>query len=167
MPSLRVDRLQPGIFISLDAILWMEHPFLRSRFRITDVKQIQALRRMGLTAVEWDPEKSTAGPLPEATGPGEDDFSSGTLAALLDDKRDRVERVREKREDIARCARLFEQETGVIRQVFSEIGARPNEAHAHSRAVVDRLVGNLLDAGSVAVHLVNLRRPKPVRPTTR
>jgi hypothetical protein len=157
MPSIPVDRLQPGVFISLESVLWMEHPFLRSRFRITDLKQIQALRRVGITAVEWDPDKSTASPLPEAA-PNEDDFSSGTLAALLDDKRDRIEKIRDKREDIARCARLFEQETAMIRQVLGELGPRPGEAHMHSRAIVDRLVGNVTGAASVAVHLVNIKK---------
>jgi len=160
MPSVPIDRLQPGIFISLESALWMEHPFLRNRFRISNVKQIQALRRMGLKSIEWDPQRSTAQPLPEARDEvEEDDFTQGTLNALLDNKRDRVERVREARDSIARCARLFEQETGSIRQIFDELGAKPADANVHSRAIVDRLVGNLIKAGSVAVHLVNLKKP--------
>ncbi|OIR01757.1 cyclic di-GMP phosphodiesterase response regulator RpfG [mine drainage metagenome] len=159
MPAISVDRLQPGVFISLEAIGWMEHPFLLNRFRIADGRQIQALRRMGLTSVEWDPQRSTAGPLPDAAAPPqEEDFTAGALDALLHNKRDRVEQVREKREGIARCARLFEQETGLIRQIMSEMGPRPNDAHAHSRALVDRLVSGLVEAKSVAVHLVNLKK---------
>lgn len=159
MPAIPVNRLQPGMFISLEALGWMEHPFLLNRFRISSVQQIQALRRMGLTSIEWDPERSTSSPLPEAPAPvEEDDFSAGALDAMLDNKRDRVLRVREKRENIARCARLFEQETSSIRQILGELGARPNEAHVHSRAMVDRLVGGLVKAGSVAVHLVNLKK---------
>lgn len=159
MPKVPIDRLQPGIFISLEAILWMEHPFLLNRFRISNVKQIQALRRMGLKSVEWDPERSSAVPLPEAQEEVEEgDFTQGTLAALLDNKRDRVARVREARDNIARCARLFEQETGSIRQILDEIGAKPADANARSRAIVDRLVGNLIKASSVAVHLVNLKK---------
>ena len=160
MPDIPVDRLQPGIFISLESVGWLEHPFLLNRFRITDVKQIQALRRMGLTSVEWDPQRSTAGPLPDAVArvEAEEDFTSGALDALLHDKRDRAQQVREKREGIARCARLFEQETGLIRQIMGELGPRPNDAHVHSRALVDRLVGGLVEAKSVAVHLVNLKK---------
>lgn len=159
MPSVPIDRLQPGIFISLESVMWLEHPFLLNRFRISDVKQIQALRRMGLKSVEWDPERSTADPLPEPQPESEEgDFTAGTLAALLDNKRDRAERVRQARDNIARCARLFEQETGSIRQVLAEIAAKPADAGARSRAIVDRLVGNLVKASSVAVHLVNLKK---------
>ncbi len=165
MPSLPVDRLQPGIFISLESIGWLERPFLLNRFRISDDKQIQALRRLGLTTVEWDPLRSTAQPLAEAQPPAEEeDFTSGALDALLDDKRDRVMRVREKRENLARCARLFEQETDTIRQILGELGPRPNEAHTHSQAIVGRLVGGLVKAKSVAVHLVNLKKPETGQP---
>lgn len=160
MPVIPVNRLQPGMFISLEALGWMDHPFLLNRFRISSAQQIKALQRMGLTSVEWDPERSSSSPLPEAptSVEAEVDFSAGALDALLDNKRDRVQRVREKRENIARCARLFEQETGSIRQILGEVGTRPNEAHANSRAIVDRLVGGLVNAGSVAVHLVNLKK---------
>lgn len=166
MPDISVDRLQPGIFISLESIGWLEHPFLLNRFRISDEKQIQALRRLGLKSVEWDPERSTARPLLDAHTPDEmDDFTSGALNALLDNKRDRVQRVREKRESIARCARLFEQETDSIRMILGELGSRPNEAHARSLAIVDRLVGGLVKARSVAVHLVNLKKPETGQPS--
>ena len=166
MPIVPIDRLQPGVFICLQAVAWLEHPFLLNRFRITSSRQIQALRRMGLTSVEWDPGRSTAQPLPEESLVAEEeDFAAGALEAMLDNKRDRVQRVQEKREGMARCARLFEQETVMVRQIFSELGARPNEAHAHGRAVVDRLVEGLVGAASVAVHLVNLKKPETGLPS--
>lgn len=162
MPVISVHRLQPGMFISLESLGWMGHPFLLNRFRISSPQQIQTLRRMGLTTVEWDPQRSSCTPLPEeapqSVAVEEQDFSAGALDALLDDKRDRVLRVREKREDMARCARLYEQEAGSIRQILGELGPRPNDAHAQSRELVDRLVGGILTAGSVAVHLVNLKK---------
>lgn len=159
MPAISVHRLQPGMFISLESLGWMTHPFLLNRFRISSVEQIKTLRRLGLTTVEWDPERSSSTPLAESPAPVEnEDFSAGALDAMLDDKRDRVLRVREKREGIARCARLFDQETSSIRQILGELGARPNEAHLRSREIVDRLVGGLVNAGTVAVHLVNLKK---------
>lgn len=153
------------MFVSLESIGWMDHPFLMNRFRISSAKQIETLRSMGLTSVEWIPERSTSGPLPSVSTPApqtvaEADMTAGALQAMMRNKRDRIMQVREKRETIARCARLFEQEVGQIRLILDEIGARPNEAHAHGRVMVDRLVGNLVRAGSVAVHLVNLKKPE-------
>lgn len=46
-----VDRLRPGMFIQLD-LGWMEHPFPRSRFRLADDQQIDALRELGLRRVK-------------------------------------------------------------------------------------------------------------------
>lgn len=160
MPTIPIHRLQPGMFISLESLGWMEHPFLLNRFRISRPEQIQTLRQLGLAVVEWDPRRSTSAPLPDAPPPaGEDDDLTGTaLQAMLDDKGDRVLRVREKRESMARCARLFEHEAGTIRQILGEMGPRPNEAFAQSRVLVDRMVGGLLKASSLAVHLVNIRK---------
>lgn len=160
MPTIAIDRLQPGIFISLEGMAWMEHPFLRNRFRITSDEQIDTLRRMGLKEVKWDPAQSTAQPVAMKHAPeAEPDFSAGALTALMDSKRDRVLRVREKRETLANCARLFEQETNSIRQILGTLGSRPNEAHTNAKALANRLVGGLINAGSVAVHLVNLKTP--------
>jgi HD-GYP domain-containing protein (c-di-GMP phosphodiesterase class II) len=161
MPVISVNRLQPGMFISLESLGWMAHPFLLNRFRIASVEQIQTLRRLGLVTVQWDPERSAATPLPEApveTAPNEPDFTEIALKAMLEDKRERVLRVREKRENMARCARQFEQEAGTIRQIFGELGPRPNDALNQSSVLVTRLVGGLIDASSVAVHLVNLKK---------
>lgn len=158
MPTIAIDRLQPGIYISLDGIGWMEHPFLLNHFRITTQQQIGALRRMGLTEVQWDPARSTVQPLPAAAvAEAEPDFGAGALDALLSSKRDRVERVREQRETLARCARLYEQETKSIRQILGSVAARPNDAHSSAKTLTARLVEGLVNAKNVAVHLVNLK----------
>jgi len=156
MPKISIDRLRPGVFISLEGIGWMEHPFVLNRFRISSPDQIGALRRMGLTEITWDPAKSTVQPLAD-TVPAEPeiDFGAGALEALLNGKKDRAARVRTQRDMLARCARLFDQETATIRQLITDLGPRPNEAHAKASAMVDGVVGGLLRAPSVAVHLVN------------
>ena len=159
MPVIPVSNLQPGMFISLEKLGWMDHPFVLNRFRIADMSQIQTLHRMGLATVEWDPERSSSRPLQESAPlESDEDLASGALKALLADKQDRVLRVREKRESLARCARLFEQESGSIRQILGELGPRPNDAYSQGRVLVHRLVGGLIKASSVAVHLVNLKK---------
>jgi len=158
MAKLSVDRLQPGIFISLADIGWLDHPFLLNRFVLNNPGQIKLLREMGLKEVEWDPERSTAKPLPETSAPEEEiDFGGSALGHMLDVKRDRAAKVRAQRESLARSERLYEQETVVLGEVFREIGARPNEAHAKAKSMVGRVVSGLLEAESVAVHLVNMK----------
>jgi HD-GYP domain-containing protein (c-di-GMP phosphodiesterase class II) len=165
MPTIPIDQLKPGVFISLDGLSWMEHPFLLNSFRITSAEQIATLRGLGLTTVQWDPVKSTAQPLAkDVVHEAEPDFGAGALSALMDSKRDRIQRVRDQREALARCARLFEKETDSIRQVFGTLGSRPDEAHTAARTLVGRLVSGLINASSVAVHLVNLKTPESGMP---
>lgn len=152
-----VDRLQPGVYVSLGGLSWLDHPFLLNRFRITDEEQIKVLRSLGLKEIEWDPERSSAFPLPEAVKAPEQDLSASVLEPMLELKRQRREQVRVQREGMARCERLFEQETTALSEIFADLGGRPAEAYGRAKGAVGRMVGGLLEADSVAVHLVNLK----------
>lgn len=156
-----VDRLQPGVYVSLAGVSWLDHPFLLNRFRISDNDQIKVLRSLGLKEIEWDPERSSAFPLPEPKTETAQDLSDVALAPMLELKRQRQEQVRAQREGLARCERLFEQETVGVAEIFSDLGARPAEAYGRAKGAVGRMVGGLLDADSVAVHLVNLKTKEP------
>ena len=158
MARIAVDRLQPGVFISLTEIGWLRHPFLLNEFRITSERQVRALREMGLKEVPWDPKRSTAEPLevsPVGTAEEEADWGDAALASMLDDKRQRVERVRALRETLARREREYEQSLAGANAILRLVTAKPLEAHAQAQALIQRNVDVLLNSESVAVHLVN------------
>lgn len=160
--KVSVDRLRPGVFISITELGWLDHPFLLNRFRLESVEQIKVLRGLGLTEVEWDPARSTVEPLPEADdAEPEPDFSSAVLQSMLDAKRERTAIVRAQREGLARCERLFEQESSGVHDILRDLGARPNESFGRAKTTVGRMVGGLLSAESVAVHLVNMKVKEP------
>jgi putative nucleotidyltransferase with HDIG domain len=156
---ISVDRLQPGIFISISGLGWLEHPFLLNRFRIADAEQIKVLRSLGLKEIEWDPVRSTAEPLPEnpTEGEPEEDFSAGVIASMLDSKRDRTEKVRAQREGLARCERLYEQESTGVGDILKALHGRPAESFNRAKSTIGRLVGGLVGSKSVAIHLVNMK----------
>lgn len=159
MPQISVDRLQPGVFISLANLGWMGHPFLLNRFCLSSGAQIQALREMGISQVEWDPARSTAQPLPERPSGeaqvGEEDFGTSALAEMQDEKRHRLERVRQQREGLARRERLFEQQAVAAGDIFRSVLARPQDAQRQASALVGGLVENLLGSDSMVIHLVS------------
>jgi putative nucleotidyltransferase with HDIG domain len=156
MPSLSIDRLQPGVFISLSAIGWMNHPFVLNQFRIATANQIKVLREMGLKSVDWDPARSTAEPLPEKpAAEQEEDFAGAALAGMLDEKQHRIAQVRAQRERLARREREFEQEALAAADVMKALTGHPGEAHAKAKALAGRIVDGLVGAESVVVHLVN------------
>ncbi|WP_306603695.1 HD-GYP domain-containing protein [Azonexus sp.] len=156
---ISVDRLQPGIFISISGLGWLEHPFLLNRFRIADAEQIKVLRSLGLKEIEWDPARSTAQPLPEKAPESEpeEDFSAGVIASMLDSKRDRTEKVRAQREGLARCERLYEQEATGVGDILKALHSRPAESFNRAKSTIGRLVGGLIGSKSVAIHLVNMK----------
>jgi len=155
MQKIRVDHLQPGIFISLSNIGWLQHPFMLSEFCISSEKQIRTLQEMGLTEVSWDPARSTAAPLEASAPVVEEDFGATALTSMLDEKRARVERVREKREQFARREREYEKDTAAASDILKTIAGRPIEAHAQAKTLVGRVVADLIGAESEVIHLVN------------
>lgn len=117
---------------------------------------------MGLKTVEWDPARSTAQPLSEPVPVvAEVDFGGNALQSMLDVKRQRTETVRVQRESLARCERLFEKEATGVSDILRDLGSRPAESHGRAKVMVSRLVGGLVNADSVAVHLVNMKTKEP------
>ncbi|HRE18496.1 MAG TPA: DUF3391 domain-containing protein, partial [Rhodocyclaceae bacterium] len=156
MKKIRVDHLQPGIFISIGDLGWMSHPFMFNAFCITSEKQIRALKALGLTEIDWDPARSTAQPLSEAAAESaEEDFGAAALSGMLDDKRHRIERVRERRATFARREREYEKDAAAAGEIIKAIAGRPNEMHAQAKALVGRVVGSLIGAESDVIQLVN------------
>jgi HD-GYP domain-containing protein (c-di-GMP phosphodiesterase class II) len=161
--KISVDRLQPGVFVLLSEMGWLDHPFLLNRFRLDSHEQIKVLRSLGLKEIEWDPARSTVQPLPVAPAVVEEevDFTAAAMSSMLDAKRQRADRVRGQRDGLARCERLFEQETAGMSDILNELGSRPNESYGRAKTTVGRLVSGLLNAESVAVHLVNMKSKEP------
>ena len=161
MPSVNVDRLQPGIFISLSHIGWIRHPFLLNEFRLSSEKQIRALQEMGLKEVEWHPERSTALPLPVPTSheaeEGEMDFGASALAGMLDEKKQRIDRVRRQRDNLARREREYNEELAAVSDILKSVAADPPEAHTHAQALAGHVVAGLMGADQVREAIVGSR----------
>jgi HD-GYP domain-containing protein (c-di-GMP phosphodiesterase class II) len=157
MQVIKIDRLQPGMFISLAAFGWVRHPFLLNEFRISNSAQIQVLHEMGLQEVPWDPARSTAAPLPETTHEetAEMDYGDAALAGMQAEKRLRIEKVRQERERFARREREYEQSAANVSAILKSIPAKPVDAHAQAKSLVSNTVAGLLGAESVIVHLVS------------
>lgn len=158
MQKLRVDRLQAGVFISLAGVGWLRHPFMLNEFCISSEKQIRALQEMGLKEIQWDPERSKAQPLPEPSAPAvshEQDFGNAALTTMLDEKRSRIERVRERREQFARRERAYEKDTAAAADVLKIISGRPAEAYAQARTLVNGAVSGLIAAKSEVIQFIN------------
>lgn len=158
MQRVSINRLQPGLFISLSHVGWVRHPFLLNEFRISSEKQIQVLKEMGLEDVPWDPQRSTTVPLPEvarSAAPEEVDFGAAALAGMLDEKKVRRERVRRQRERLARREREYDQEISAASEILKTLGPQPAEAHAEAQKLASRIVDGLMGSESVVIQLMS------------
>jgi HD-GYP domain-containing protein (c-di-GMP phosphodiesterase class II) len=157
MQKIPVDHLQPGIFISLSNVGWLQHPFMVSEFCISSEKQIRALKEMGLKEILWDPTRSKSKPLSASAAVEEEDFGSSALAGMLDEKRSRIDRVRVCREQFARREREYEKDTTAASDILKTVAGRPMEAYAKAKDLVWRTTTGLLGAENDIVHLVNTK----------
>lgn len=65
------DELRIGLFIKLDHT-WLEHPFVRSSFRIVSASEIAIIRQYGLTRIFYDPERSSIEAITKVSTPPPD-----------------------------------------------------------------------------------------------
>lgn len=157
---LEVDRLRPGIFISLTDH-WLDHPFLFNEFRISNEKQIQTLREMRLEKVLCFPARSTVTPLPPApvvAPPPVPPAPSAEELAAIAAKRTRIERIRATRERIARCEKQYAKTAGAIRTLMQRLHSSPRQAAEMAQAVVNETVASLIGADDTVLHLIGQKQ---------
>lgn len=156
-----VERLQPGIFVSL-AEHWLDHPFMFNEFRISNQRQIDTLREMGLTQVRCVPSRSTAQLLPvrkaSTPPPAPPAPPSADELAAIEAKRQRIARVKATREDLARCEKAYARTAGAVRDLMQRLHASPQHAAELARDVVGETVETLLTSQDSVLHLIGQKR---------
>ncbi len=158
---VEIDRLRPGVFISL-AEHWLEHPFLFNEFRLGHDKQIQTLREMGLTRVLYCPTRSSVQPLPAAAAPAPPaapapEPSAAELAEMAR-KRSRIERIGAMRAKLARCEKAYGRTAGAIRGLMQRLHAAPRQAAEMAQEVVNETVAAFIGDEDVVLHLIGQKR---------
>ncbi len=151
LPLVSVDRLQPGVFIELD-LPWHRHPFLFNRFRIKDEEDIEILRDLGLRSVRFDPRKSEAQPRPRPRP--RFPRARKDVEPMAADKRQRIERLRERRERYNRCDKQFRRQVQSAKSMMSDIRARPQQAMKQATLLVSEMADVLSAEGELMVHLM-------------
>lgn len=157
--AVRIDvrQLRPGLYISL-AERWMDHPFLFNEFRLANEKQIATIRGLGMTHVDYYPERSTAQPLPlpaSAPQPQPPAAPSAEELAAREEKKLRIERIARQRDQLARCERAYTRVAGEVKSLMTNLFARSAEVSAQAKALVDDIVGMLMAQQDVMLHLMN------------
>ncbi len=167
MPEYKViiDQLREGVFIRLD-LKWFEHPFLFSSFKITSQEQLSILRELGISQITCIPEKSDVLPLsPRQICPAERPPSIIPVPAaesveakqLWELKKERIERLKLRREKDEKCEMQFQKSIAEVKNVMQNIEAGSQEAYEESDRLMQSIVASLMPEKESAVQLMNTK----------
>jgi HD-GYP domain-containing protein (c-di-GMP phosphodiesterase class II) len=151
---IRIDQVCIGLHIKLDS--WMGHPFLFSSFKIKNNEQIATLRSMGLTDIEYIPDKSNTKPLPLPETPPEplplqDEVD---IDALMEEKTARIAELNQERERIRAAERKYVKTANSVQNVMRLANNNPRQAAQLSGDVADELSEIFLAEQNPYIHLM-------------
>lgn len=155
--SLQVQQLQPGLYIELP-LRWNEHPFVLSKFRIKDAQQILLIRSLGLKEVWYYPDKSRVQPLPAETPESTDPDAAATEQVLQqqwDDKKEQARRLSERRIEIQKVEKQYNEVVGEVKDLMSKMNSSPVQAMNEATKVVGSIVATVSADKEVLVQLMN------------
>ncbi|MDP1526792.1 MAG: DUF3391 domain-containing protein [Rhodocyclaceae bacterium] len=147
MARIKIEQVCIGLHIKLDS--WMGHPFLFSNFKIKNEKQIATLKSMGLTDIEYLPEKSDTRPAPPPPPPpentGAEEPGAGAAADALDalmcEKKARIETLSHERDQIRAAERKFIKTANSVKNVVRLANSNP----AHAVQLAGEIAGELAE----------------------
>lgn len=167
MPEYKVaiDQLREGVFIRLDQ-KWFEHPFLFNSFKIDSQEQLSILRELGISHAICIPEKSDVLPLPhQQTSKAEKPASKAPLRTtesveakkLWEAKKERIERLKIRKEKDEKCERKFNESIAEVKNVMQSVESGSREAYEESDRLMQSIVLSLMPEKESAVQLMNTK----------
>ncbi|MHB8068318.1 MAG: HD-GYP domain-containing protein [Desulfobaccales bacterium] len=166
-PEIRIklEQLQPGMFIRLDEG-WFDHPFLFNRIKIKNRSQIDSLKKSGIREVYFIPEKSDCLPLPLEEPKQKPDTPPAPAARPQDDpviqllwqiKKERIQRLKEKREDLRKCTNNYETTVKDIPNIMGKMITGSKEAVNNAKTIVSSIAGKFLSDTDAIMHLMTVK----------
>ncbi len=155
LPTIHINQLQPGMFVSLD-LGWLDHPFLVNSFLIKDEEQLATLRELGLSHVSHDPQRSKNTPLtlagePEPVAPR---HITPENQLLMADKHTRTGRMTAHRDRILMFEKQYEDAISSTKDVLTGILRQPQLAASQARAMSEQMTSTFLDDQGATVTMV-------------
>jgi HD-GYP domain-containing protein (c-di-GMP phosphodiesterase class II) len=158
-PLIDINQLQVGMFIHLD-LGWMSHPFPLSSFKLSSDDQLRVLRRLGLTQVRWNPDKSDlhrptrpneAEPPPEPVRRGFPSPSSAAEQARVAHRR----ALGAQRAALLLCEGQYGEAADAFRDLMELIPRDPTAGCKQSLALTGALLDKMLIEGDLNIRLLN------------
>jgi putative nucleotidyltransferase with HDIG domain len=157
--TISVDQLCVGLYVHLD-VAWLEHSFARNSFRIKNQQQIAAIKQLGIQTIRVEPARCECRPLPlpeHPLPPAEVELAqpSAEELAMIQAKKDRVERLIAERAAISRCEKEYQKAASTIKNISRNLFSRPQEAYKDAEQLTQQMLDSLLAEKDIAIHLMN------------
>jgi HD-GYP domain-containing protein (c-di-GMP phosphodiesterase class II) len=154
-----VRNLRVGLYVELE-LGWMAHPFPTGSFKITNSRQIETIRGLGVERVRCVVSKSD----PESAEQGVDVLKSASnnvvsekvLAAEREKalRQQRAELLGAQQRSLVVCERRFGEATRLYRKTMEQVKTQPKAVTQECRDMVQGLVGEMLGEGETAIRLL-------------
>ncbi len=149
-----MDQLCIGLHIKLDS--WLGHPFLFSNFKIKNQAQIDALRAMGLTDIEYLPDRSDAEPAaPAPAQTPESADAAATLKQLMREKKEHIDELHQARARIRAAEKRYAQTASAAKNIMRIAAEKPAQAAEQAKAIALELAETFLPEQPTYLHLMD------------
>lgn len=153
--EIHVKDLQIGMYVHELGVRWMNHPFLRNRFRISKQSEIEKIRACGVATVRIDTRRGED--VTTHTRTRRKELAEEVAASRPEEARLEEKTAARMREDTARCARIYRGTLPVVRQLMEEVRSGGKiDAHRVSRQV-EQLVETAMRNPTAAAAMANLK----------
>ncbi|GAB2901691.1 DUF3391 domain-containing protein [Uliginosibacterium flavum] len=156
------EQLCIGLYVFID-LPWFSHSFSFNNFKIRSTDQIKGLRELGVKRFRYDPARSdvsAVSALTPAKAAPPSVSSPVPSQAVLDDspelveKRQRIERLKERREKIGNVEKAFVKAAAIMRNINRSLQSRPKECLEEVGELVDQMARAFLEAPELTLHVM-------------
>lgn len=157
LKKIRVEELRVGMFLKEFCCSWMEHPFWRSGFVVTDERDIERIRDSRITEVWIDASRGLD------IEPDRAAQSEHESEARIDAEFEAIARAEDAAGVTARgdaygaAAAICADGKAVVRRLFAEARLGRAIDVTGAREFVDRVIDELADRGDALVHLTRIK----------
>lgn len=151
------EQLCIGLHVHLD-LSWSEHPFAFSSFKIKTADQIATIRGLGLSRIRFSPDKSDGPPAPAGPKPHDAAPPPSTPGApdpaLLEMKRQRVEKLNALRAKAAACEKELLSAAKTIKSINQNIFSKPQEVQQAATDLIKGMAASMMVDADVSIQLM-------------
>jgi putative nucleotidyltransferase with HDIG domain len=154
LERIEINQVQIGMFIKLN-LNWFEHSFSMNAFKIVNQRELDELKALGLTHIDYDPSKSdvtvarvektepntssnpAVTPVPGAVQVRND--APSFFEDIKDAKLARAKRMDQQKQELAKVEAKFVNATNVMKDIDSLIFSKPEQVLREAGKLVDSI----------------------------